>query len=171
MHVSDETAPLSDASRISSSDVREARIVETPAVNVRTCPDSTARTKKNSRHARREELAISNLLSLPTISQAASATRISEKTLRRWLAQPLFARRFRSAKRALLDQAVDTLLRNADQCAQVLVGVASNKKIMASARVRAAVKTLEFVVKAVAISEIEERLTRIEAALQNRRVM
>lgn len=163
--------PLPDASCKSPSDAQPTRIVEKPAVDVRKSPGTTAHGKNNSRRTRREELAISNLLSFPTISQAATATRINEKTLRRWLAQPLFARRFRSAKRALLDQATDTLLRNADQCAQVLVGVAINRKAMASARVRAAVKSLELVIKAVAISEIEERLSAIETTLQRRRVM
>jgi hypothetical protein len=157
---------LSDTNSAPVTRLQPAGVAGAQAVSDRKCPEATGRTKRISRRARREELAIANLMVFPTIDQAATATKVSEKTLRRWLAEPRFANRFRSAKRALLDRATDTLLRGADQCAVTLVKLANDKTIAAGARVRACTKTIELVVKAIQCSQIEERLTQLEAGLK-----
>jgi hypothetical protein len=165
---------LSDTNSPPVTHLQPALIAGTQVVSDRKCPEVTGHTKRISRRARREELAIANLLTFPTIDQAATATRVSEKTLRRWLADPRFANRFRSAKRTLLDRATDTLLRGANQCAATLIKLANDKKIPAGARVRACTKTIELVVKAIQLLEIEERLTQLEAGLkrmESRRVV
>ena len=167
MHTTGEKTSLSDSSTLQTQPQPD-RVAESPRVTARMCPKATGRVKRISRHARREELAISNLLTFPTLGQAATATRVSERTMRRWLMRPEFAKRFRAAKRNVLDAVVDTLLRGADQCASGLVKLAADKRIPAPVRARASVKVIELVVKAVAIADLEERLARVEETLARR---
>jgi transposase len=163
--------PLSDSLHSPVSGSQPARAADAKPVDGRICPETTARKKKNSCHGRREELAILHLLTSHSIEEAAERSRCSERTLRRWLQQPAFAAEFKKAKRILLDQAMDRLLRNADRCADTLVQLATNRKVTASARVRACVKVIELAVKTNAIAQVEERLSQVEAALQKRKVM
>jgi hypothetical protein len=73
----------------------------------------------------KREAALAALLSEPTVEAAAGKAGVSYRTLKRWLAEEEFCRRFREAQRLLLEQAVarmlalggrgvDTLARNLD---------------------------------------------------------
>src|SRR6266571_3151056 len=57
----------------------------------------------------KREQAIAALLAQPTITAAASAVGVGEKTLRRWLRDPDFAAEHRAAQRQAVDLAISGL--------------------------------------------------------------
>jgi hypothetical protein len=59
--------------------------------------------------ARQQEIAIAALLTAPTLTDAAAQAKVSERTLRRWLANENFADAFAVARKQALDAAVFTL--------------------------------------------------------------
>jgi hypothetical protein len=151
-----------DVSTVVPATASQPSALKTQADNGRMCPQLAA-VKKISH---RQEVAVANLIKFPTMTQAARASKVSERTLRRWLQRPQFAARFQAAKQAILQRTVDSLLCGSERAARQLVKLATDPKVSDGARVRACVKTLELVVKQVQIREIERRLAEIEVALK-----
>jgi hypothetical protein len=69
------------------------------------------------KRSRSEETAISALLACSTIDAASEQASIAPATLRRWLRDPDFQRRYREARRQVVEQAVSALQQAA--CASV----------------------------------------------------
>ena len=111
---------------------------------------------------RRKEGAIAALLANSTLTEAAASCGISERTLRRWMRNKPFIRRYRRERAMMLDGIVDVLKRSAVNAVQVLVGVAQSGKSPASARVSAASRILEFNFKSHELVTIEKRLAQLE---------
>ena len=72
------------------------------------------------KRSRREETAIAALLACPTLEAAAERAGIDPATLRRWLADPSFAARYRAARRQVVEQAVSALQRAAGESVEAL---------------------------------------------------
>jgi hypothetical protein len=111
----------------------------------------------------REELAIAALLSEPTVEAAAKRAGISESTLLRWMAEPVFREQYRAARRAVVEgaigrlqqastQAVDALARNLT-CGNPAVEVGAAKAIF------------ELTAKGMEQLDFAERLEAIEKVL------
>ncbi len=86
----------------------------------------------------RQDAAIQALLMSPSITEAASQTGISERTLRRWLADPDFKRQYVAAKRELVFLAITRAQREILKAVEAQVDILNDKEAPATARLRAA---------------------------------
>jgi hypothetical protein len=115
-----------------------------------------------NKFSRRQEAAISALLSERTIGEAAAKCGVSEKTLFRWTRDAGFDARYRQARSALLTQAMGVLQQGAAVASDTLLAVAQDASAPASARVSAARSVLEMLLRSRELDELEARLDALE---------
>ena len=70
---------------------------------------------------RRKEAALAALLSTATLAQAAQQAKVSERTIRNWLAEPTFSREFRNARRLVLEQTINVLQQSSLAAAATMI--------------------------------------------------
>jgi hypothetical protein len=104
----------------------------------------------------RQQAAIEALMTSPTRADAATKARISERTLRRWLADPAFCRALGRARSRQLEAAALTLARGCEGAASALVEMAAGTVKATAARVAAARSALDLA------AVLDERLTLLE---------
>lgn len=114
----------------------------------------------------KQELAIIHLLAQPTLSAAATAAGVNERTLYRWLQDPAFDAAYRATRRDAVRQAIAVLQRSAGDAAAALASIAGDPTEKGSSRVSAARAILELAIKAVEIEDLDARLAAVEAALK-----
>lgn len=117
--------------------------------------------------SQRQELAISALLTEPSLLDAAQRVRIGERTLRRWLHAPehqAFQAAYREAKRDVVEQAITQVQQATGKAVATLLAVMDDPLSPASAKVSAARAVLEQALKAVELEDLEARIARLEAA-------
>lgn len=110
--------------------------------------------------SRKQQQAISALLTHSTIKAAAKATGIANTTMWRWLQLPQFQAEYRAARRQVVELAIARL-----QHATGTAVAALTKNLTCgqpSVEVRAALGILDQAIKAVEIFELEGRLIAIE---------
>ncbi len=110
--------------------------------------------------SRKQQQAISALLTHSTIKAAAKATGIANITMWRWLQLPQFQAEYRAARRQVVELAITRL-----QHATGTAVAALTKNLTCgqpSVEVRAALGILDQAIKAVEILELEGRLTAME---------
>jgi hypothetical protein len=112
--------------------------------------------------------AIAAILETTTIRAAAQRAQINERTLRRWVHDPVFQAQYRDARRELIKGAVHTLLHSAGSATHTLVTLMQDVSTPATARVSAARAILAFVLRALSEDDIEERFIEIERRLAER---
>jgi hypothetical protein len=112
---------------------------------------------------RQREAAIAALLTAPTVGDAAKAARVSEKTLRRWLAEPAFAEPYRAARRQALDTAIGTLTAATGE-AVVTLRRNMSEAAPPAVQVRAAVALLDLALRGAELIDLAERVEQLEAA-------
>jgi hypothetical protein len=113
---------------------------------------------------RRQEVAAVALLSTPTLDEAARASRVPIRTLRRWVAEDeIFRQAIAELRRASWRQAAGKLAAVAGEAVEALVGVLRDQGAPAGARVGAARTLLEFARQAI---ELEDLASRVEALEQ-----
>jgi len=117
-----------------------------------------------AKRPRQEEATLTALLSCPTIEAAAAQAGISTATLRRWLAEDDFQRRYRAARRQVVEHAVASLQRATGEAVEALVAIAGNIAAPSAARVSAAKTILDFAVKGVELVDLAERVEQLEQA-------
>lgn len=117
-------------------------------------------TGHGEKRSRKEEALIAALLSQPTVEAAARATGVSERTARRWLAEPTFRRAFREARRQAVETAVAALQGASGESVVALREALSARRV--SVRVRAACAILDRAVRGVELIDILERLEALE---------
>ena len=109
--------------------------------------DFTERFMENRGHgeklSRKQEAAISALISNSTLRAASRASGISERTISRWLSLPTFKRAYSAARRALVEGAVVSVQRATGRAVQSLLKILSDAKAPAAARVAASRTILE----------------------------
>ena len=113
--------------------------------------------------SRKEEAAISALLTQGTLAGAASLAGISEATLRRWLQRDDFQSAYRRARREAVSQAMAHLQRVSGEAVETLRSIMQDDQKPSSARVTAARVILEIAVKAVELEDLEVRIAALEA--------
>jgi transposase len=116
----------------------------------------------------KQHKAIAALLSERTTRDAAKAAGVSEKTLYQWLNEPAFRAVLREAEKSILDDVTRRLSAGASLALDTL------KKLVQSARhestkLRASVAWLELSLKYRDMHDIEERLTALEAAINDKK--
>jgi hypothetical protein len=120
------------------------------------------RAGHGEKRSRREDVALAALLSEPTIAKAATTAGISEPTLLRWLAEPEFQRRYREARRQVVEQAVSALQRAAGESVESLqrnltCGVPSAEIAAAKAILDQAFRGMEVLDLAAEIAELKRQ--------------
>ena len=121
--------------------------------------------------SQRQELAISALLTEPSLLDAAQRARIGERTLRRWLHEPqyqAFQEVYRAAKRDGVAHATTLLQQAAATAVETLLAVMKDPEAPASARVAAAKAVLEQAFRGVEIEELESRIATLEVQQRER---
>ena len=114
---------------------------------------------------RKRELLISNLLTSPTIAQAAQAAGVSEATAGRWLKDAAFQARYQAVRRQVLERSMTILQQG------MLGAVATRRSVMLagdtppSAKIQAAKIIIETALRSVEVETLEQRLVALEAAL------
>lgn len=116
----------------------------------------------------KQERALLALLSCGEIKQAAKDSRVGETTLWRWLQEPEFQSRYRSARRQMVEAALSRLQSDGTRAAKVLREIAEDKKAPASARVSAAKIILEQSIKGVERLDTLERIEALEQLVKSK---
>jgi hypothetical protein len=112
------------------------------------------------RLSRLQETAIAALLTSATLTEAAVAARVHEKTLRKWLKLPHFTVAFREARREVVEVAVSRLQLVAGQAVETLQASLSADR--AADRIRAAVALLDHAVKAVEVYDLAQQVAELK---------
>lgn len=130
-------------------------------------PTRASGEKRESRRlTARQETAIRELLVQQTIRKAAQAAHVSEATLRRWLdGHAEFQRRYREARRELLEGSARYLHAASGSAAGKLWQIARDEKHSASARVSAARAIIELSMRAMEMLDVLPRLDALETEL------
>lgn len=121
---------------------------------------------ENERLSAKQQRAIEALLTEPTTRSAAEAAKVSEATIFRWLAEPVFAAMYREARGRLLESTLTALQAASADAVTCLRDVINDKAAQVSARVSAAKTVLELGLKAREVLEVEERLAYLEKAFE-----
>jgi transposase-like protein len=109
---------------------------------------------------RKQEQAISALLSEATLSAAAERIGVNEATLRRWLRQADFTAAYREARRQVVEKATAQLQQSSWAASTSLLKLlGANSE---SVRLRAAVAILEQANKGLELLDFEERIAALE---------
>src|SRR3954447_6936436 len=108
------------------------------------------------KRSRQTEAALAALLACPTIEAAAEQVGIASATLRRWLAEDDFQRRYRAARRQVVEQAVAQLQQGTSEA------VAALRRNLncgtPSAEIAAAKAVIDISVKAIELTDLAERV-------------
>ena len=113
----------------------------------------------------KQERALVALLSTGTVRDAAELCKISEASLFRFLQVPEFQRRYREARRQLVETAIAQLQSDCSIAVKTLREIAEDTKAPAGSRVAAARTILEQSINAVEIMDLQERIERLEELL------
>jgi len=125
-------------------------------------PQTTGHGEKLNR---KQELAISALLTETSIEKAAERVGIADKTLREWLKKESFKAAFRAACREVLDQAIYSLQKSCTEAAKILLEIAADKDKPATARVSACKTIFDTAYKGLEFGELCERIESLEATV------
>lgn len=112
---------------------------------------------------RKQDIAISALLSQPTIKEAAAVAKVGESTLWRWLQDKEFHAAYMKARRESVKQSIARLQKYTSAAVDTLHEIMINKSANAFARVSAAKAILDYSLKAVELEDIAERVDALES--------
>lgn len=119
---------------------------------------------ENSALSPRQQRAISALLSAKTVSGAAKAAGVGERTVFTWLRDPGFRAALSVAEGELIDQAVRRLMRLQDTAIDTIEQVLGDTEASQAVRLKAAQMVLETVLRLREQRDTEQRLSALEQA-------
>jgi hypothetical protein len=127
----------------------------------------TAKRKKSTRghgerRSRFETAFLSALLRKSTVAEAAREAGISDSTATRWLSDPAFKERLKSAQDEVINHSLSMLKLSASEALEVLRSVANDEVSPPSARVAAARTLLDGAFRAVETYDILSRIETLE---------
>jgi hypothetical protein len=112
-----------------------------------------------------QEKAIIALLAEPSLSRAAQACGVGERTLYRWLREGPFKTAYRTARREAFSHAIALTQRYAPLAVQTLAKVMADDNAPHTARVQAATAMLRFGRDGIELDDLQERLEALEAQM------
>jgi hypothetical protein len=118
-----------------------------------------------SKRSQQEDAAIIALLSEPTIAEAATKAGLGERTLMRWLAEPIFRSRYREARRQVVEHAVSQLQRAAGTAVETLTSIARDAAAPQAARVSAAKTILDQAFRGLETLDLVEEVAALKRQL------
>lgn len=122
-------------------------------------PDTDGLTEKQRR-------ALTALLAAPTAKEAAKIANVGERTLKRWRTLPSFQRAYKAAQSELLESAVCQSRQHLTGALSALADITADANAPPAARVSAARASVELALKLGEQNDILERLSELEAAMQ-----
>lgn len=125
-------------------------------------------TGHGEKFSRKQEEAISALLTSRNLEEAAKLISVAPRTLMRWLKIPEFEAAYREARRATFSQAIARLQYAATAAVTTLLKIMLDQQSPASCRVRAADSVLDHALSAIEIEDVEVRVTAIEQSLKEK---
>jgi hypothetical protein len=114
----------------------------------------------------KQENAIVALLNEPSVAKAAQASGLNQKTIHRWLDEPVFSRAYRKARRESFAQAVAATQRYAPVAVQTLAKIMADPTLSASARVSAATSLLKFSRESIELDDLATRVDDLEKSIK-----
>jgi len=118
-----------------------------------------------SKFERKKEAAIAALLTTKNYEEAAHATGIDLKTLKRWMRLPEFIRELRRARREAVEQAYGRAQQNSSAAVSVLLKLMVDPTTPAPSRARAALGIVDIARQALDL-DIETRVAELERAAE-----
>ena len=109
-----------------------------------------------------QQKAIIALLENPTVVKAAEASSVSERTLRRWMSDPIFSKAFRKARRESFSHAISIGAHYAAHAMQTLGMVMTDRTVAAQSRVSAANAILKFGRDSIELDDLAARVEALE---------
>ncbi len=110
----------------------------------------------------KQEKALAALLTNFTIQQAADAAGIGLRTLHTWLAEPVFADAYRTARRDATQHAIAQLQQSSSYAAAALRKLLTSDK--PTVQLQAAKTILELSIKTLELEDVLARIERLEQA-------
>jgi hypothetical protein len=124
-------------------------------------------TGHGAKFGRKQEEAISALLTARNVEEAAKSTGVATRTLIRWLQVPEFQAAYRDARRAAFSQSIARLQQASTAAVSTLLKLMVDAGIPPSVRARAADSVLNHSVKAAEVEDIQVRLAALERAAES----
>ena len=118
----------------------------------------------------KQEAFLATLLTMPTLTEAARAVRISDATARRWLTLPSVQAAWLDMRRQVVDQALLTVQTATMEAVATLRDCLADK-MPPGVRIRAATAILDTAIRAIEINELAVRIKQLEQALEEKRIM
>src|SRR6266576_6016866 len=115
-----------------------------------------------SKFGRKQEEAITALLTQRNIDEAAKSIGIAPNTLLKWMKLPKFDAAYREARRLAFRQSVARLQQASSAAVTTLLKLMVDPTAPHSTRVRAADSVLDHSAKAIEIEDIEARVSELE---------
>lgn len=110
----------------------------------------------------RQRRAIAALLQSRTAAEAAQVIGVTDRTLRRWLADERFVSALRAAEADLIEQAARRLAQLAGVAIDALIDVLNDTEAPPAPRVSAANVSLSQLFKVRELHDLEQRIARLE---------
>jgi hypothetical protein len=117
---------------------------------------------RNSTLGRKQEEAISALLTQRNLEEAARVARIGVRTLIRWMKVPAFQTAYREARREVFGQSIARLQQGTSAAATTLLKLLIEPNTPASVRARVADSIFNHAAKAIEIEDLEARVADLE---------
>ncbi len=124
--------------------------------------------ESNGHVTAKQERAVVALLNEQTVARAASAARVGERTLYRWLREPAFSRAYRQARRDAFGQAIALTQRYAPLAVNTLAQVMMDAHAPSSSKVAAATTILRFGREGIELDDLGARVEALEQAAPQR---
>ncbi|MGH7292608.1 MAG: hypothetical protein ACREJT_15425, partial [Myxococcota bacterium] len=115
----------------------------------------------------KQQAAIIALLNEPTIEKAAARAKVGQRTLVRWMGEPVFRKVFLKARRDAFSQAIGLTQRFAPVAVNTLVKVMADDTAPHHARVSAASTLLKFGREGIELDDLAMRVEALEQASQD----
>ena len=109
-----------------------------------------------------QDKAVEAILQQPTLARAATAVGVHERTLRRWMAEPVFRGAVQDARRAAFGQAIGLVQWYASVAVAALVKVLNDPASPANCRVTAAAVLLKFGREGIELDDLAQRIEALE---------
>jgi uncharacterized protein YcaQ len=109
-----------------------------------------------------QEQAIIALLNEPTVNRAAAVAKVGERTLYRWLTEPMFAKAYREARREAFRHAIALTQKYTPAAVQTLMKVMADPAAAHSAKVSAAAVLLKFSRESIELDDLAARIEALE---------
>ena len=117
---------------------------------------------RNSTLGRKQEEAISALLTQRNLEEAARVARIGVRTLIRWMKVPAFQTAYREARREVFGQSIARLQQGTSAAATTLLKLLIEPNTPASVRARVADSIFNHAAKAIEIEDLDARVADLE---------